>query len=135
MTQSHLEVAQSVIETSFRLRHHSIAGRAALRRDMDQSRKAIQASRDLLKRLRQHHREDVARGWEDADAAPIAVSAFDADIIRKVFHDLVLETGVPECQWRELATSLVHEFTGCERIEAGLVDWIIGGSYQPVWSR
>ncbi|MER8846904.1 hypothetical protein [Mesorhizobium australicum] len=135
MAQSHLEVARSVIETSFRLRHHSIAGASAFRRDMDQSRKTIQASRELLKRLGQRHREDVAHGREDADAAPVAVSAFDADIIRKVFHDLVLETGVPECQWRELATSLVHEFTGCERIEADLVDWIIGSSYQPVWSR
>ncbi|WP_206632797.1 MULTISPECIES: hypothetical protein [unclassified Mesorhizobium] len=45
-------------------------------------------------------------------------------IIRKAFHDLISETRAPESQWRDLARSLVHEFTGCERIEAGLLDWI-----------
>ncbi|MER9840331.1 hypothetical protein NKJ59_03600 [Mesorhizobium australicum] len=126
MVATHTDIARAVLEATFVSRQQqSKAGTAALRQEMDQTRRRIAASRELLKRLRQRHRDDAARGWEDADPAPVAVSAFDADIIRKVFHDLVLETGAPECQWRDLATCLVREFTGCERIEADLVDWIV----------
>lgn len=108
MVESHTDMARAAIESSFLLQRSSYAGRIAFRRDMDQSRRAIAASREILKRFREHHR----------------VSAFDADILRSAFRDLVNETGAPESQWRELATSLAHEFTG-ERIEADLVDWII----------
>lgn len=120
----HTDVARAVIDASFRSRQHSMAGTAAFRRDMDQSRKVIKASRELLKRLRQLHRDDMVQVWEAADSPPVAVSAFDADILRSAFRELVLATGVPECQWRDLAKTLVHEFTGCERVEACLVDWI-----------
>ena len=65
----------------------------------------------------------MAQLSEDADPR-LFVSAFDADILRSAFQELVRETGVPECQWRELAKTLVHEFTGCERVEDCLVDWI-----------
>lgn len=125
MIAARLEVVRAVIESAFLLRQHSIARTAAFRRDMDQSRKTIQASRELLKRLRQLHRDDMVQVWEDADPPPVAVSAFDADILRSAFRDLVSETGVPECQWRDLAKTLVREYTGCEQIAAGLVDWII----------
>ncbi|ESZ75459.1 hypothetical protein X726_14850 [Mesorhizobium sp. L103C105A0] len=59
----------------------------------------------LLMRLRQRHRDDVARGWEDADPSTVAVSR------------------APECQWRDLAKALVHDWF--ELIETGLVDWIV----------
>ncbi|TJV02981.1 MAG: hypothetical protein E5Y12_18180 [Mesorhizobium sp.] len=123
MVPTHIEIAQTVIETSYRLRHHSLAGTAAFRRDMDQSRKAIKASRELLKRLRGR---DRALDWEGADPAPVVISAFDADILRSAFRELVRETNLPECQWRDIAASLVYEYTGCERVEACLVDWMTG---------
>jgi hypothetical protein len=124
MFETHIEVAQAAIETSFRLRHHSLAGTASFRLGMDNSRRAIEASRQLLKHLRQRHRDDMARGWEDLDPAPVAVSAFDADILRSAFRNLVRETNVPECEWRHLAESLVREYVGCERVDVGLLDWI-----------
>lgn len=124
MAETHIEVARAVIETSFRLRHHSLTGTASFRRDMDHSRRAIEASRQLLKRLRQRHRDDMARGWEGLDPVPVAVSAFDADILRSAFRNLVRETSVPECEWRHMAESLVREYVGCERVDVGLLDWI-----------
>jgi hypothetical protein len=124
MVETHIEVARAAIETSFRLRHHSLAGTASFRHGMDHSRRAIEASRELLKRLRQRHRDDLARGWEDPDPGPVAVSAFDADILRSAFRNLVRETGVPECEWRHLAESLVREYVGCKQVDAGLLDWI-----------
>ncbi|WP_137935370.1 hypothetical protein [Mesorhizobium comanense] len=126
MVAVHSDMARAAIEASYLLRHRSVAGTAAFRRNLDHSRRVIEASRELLKRLRQRQRGDTAQAWEDAGTAPAAVSTFDADILRAVFRDLVLEMKVPECQWRDLAKSLVHEFTGCERIEAGLVEWITG---------
>ncbi|WP_292140744.1 hypothetical protein, partial [Mesorhizobium sp.] len=99
-------------------------GTASFRHGMDHSRRAIEASRELLKRLRQRHRDDLARGWEDPDTGPVAVSAFDAEILRSAFRNLVRETGVPACEWRHLAESLVRDYVGCEQIEAGLLDWI-----------
>ncbi|MEI8715060.1 hypothetical protein [Mesorhizobium sp. ISC11] len=123
MAETHIEVARAVIETSFRSRHHSLAGTASFRRDMDHSRRAIEASRELLKRLRQRHRDDMAREG-DPEPGPVAVSAFDADILRSAFRNLVRETGVPECEWRHLAESLVREYVGCEQVNVGLLDWI-----------
>ncbi|ESW62815.1 hypothetical protein X773_34085 [Mesorhizobium sp. LSJC285A00] len=67
----------------------------------------------------------MALGWEDADPSTVAVSAFQADVLRSAFRALVGETGTPECQWRDLAKALVRDFTGCELIETGLVDWIV----------
>ncbi|TPL86136.1 hypothetical protein [Mesorhizobium sp. B2-3-12] len=124
MIGSHKDIAQAAIEASFLLRHRSIAGNVAFRREMDNSRRVIAQSRELLKRIRQRQRDD-SRAWEDADPVPVAVSAFDADILRAVFRDLVSETKVSECQWRDLARSLVHEFTGCDLVETGLIEWII----------
>jgi len=121
----HTDYARAVIASALLLQRNSATGTAAFRRDVDQSRKAIQASRELLKRLRLRYRDDMAHLISgDADPRPL-VSAFDADILRSVFRTLVRETGVPECQWRELAKTLVHEFTGCERVEDCLADWII----------
>jgi hypothetical protein len=125
MVEAHLEIARAAIETSFRLRHHSIAGTAAFRREMDHSRRTIEASRELLKRLRQRGGDDTAEGWQDdPDLAPVAVSAFDADILRAAIRDLVRDMGIPERQWRCLGENLVREYVGCEQIEAGLLDWI-----------
>ncbi|ESX62314.1 hypothetical protein X758_33270, partial [Mesorhizobium sp. LSHC416B00] len=45
----------------------SMEERATFRQNMDQSRRAIQASRDLLKRLRQRHRDDMAESSENAN--------------------------------------------------------------------
>ncbi|ESZ58059.1 hypothetical protein X727_32070 [Mesorhizobium sp. L103C119B0] len=59
-------------------------------------------ARELLKRLGQRRR-DVALGWEDADPSTVAVSAFQADVLRSAFRRLLRETGAPECQWRDLA--------------------------------
>ncbi|MBZ9696345.1 MULTISPECIES: hypothetical protein [unclassified Mesorhizobium] len=123
MVGSHIDVARAAIEASFLLRHRSIAGNIAFRREMDHSRRAIAQSRELLKRLFQ--RDDNGQAWEATDPVPVAVSAFDADILRAVFRDLVSQANVPECQWRDLAKSLVHEFTGCELAETGLIEWLI----------
>lgn len=120
MFERHTDMARAAIETSFLLRQRSIAGRAAFRGEIDQSRRAIAASRELLKRFRQRKIDEALREGEQH-----RVSAFDADILRKVFQDLVLEMQAPECQWRDLAQTLVCEFTGSERVEAALVDWII----------
>lgn len=46
-------------------------------------------------------------------------------LLRKVFKDLVFEMKTPEREWRALAQSLVYEFTGCERVDAALIDWIV----------
>lgn len=120
MVEGHTEMAQAAIEASFLRRQGSYAGRAAFRRDMDQSRRAIAASREILKRLRQRKIDEAL-----TDVEQHRVSAFEADILRKVFQDLALEMKAPEGQWRDLAQSLVYEFTGCERVDAALVDWII----------
>ncbi|MER8851690.1 FAD-dependent oxidoreductase [Mesorhizobium australicum] len=116
-------MARAAIEASLLLRHRSIAGNVAFRREIDHSRHVIAQSRELLKRLRQRQRDDNRPAWEDTD--PVPISAFDADILRAVFRDLVSEANVPECQWRDLAKSLVHEFTGCELVETGLIEWLI----------
>lgn len=124
MVATHIDIAGAAIEATFLLRHNSLARGASFRRDMDHTRLVIAGSRELLKGLRLRQRDDAANAGEDAEPDSVRVSAFDADIIRKVFHDLVSETGMPQRQWRDLAKSLVHEFTGCERIEAGLLEWI-----------
>lgn len=123
MVGSHIDMARAVIEASLLLRHRSIAGNVAFRREIDHSRHVIAQSRELLKRLRQRQRDDNGPAWEDTD--PVPISAFDADILRAVFRDLVSEANVPECQWRDLAKSLVQEFTGCELVETGLIEWLI----------
>ncbi|MER8515528.1 hypothetical protein NKH47_21570 [Mesorhizobium sp. M1060] len=121
----HLETARAVMETSFHLQSRSMTGTAAFRSHMDHTRQAIQESRELLKRLRQRYREDMAQVLEDEDdLAPMRVSGFDADVLRSAFQNLVRDADVPECQWRVVAECLVREYVGCEQIEAGLLDWI-----------
>lgn len=63
MAQTRLAIAHAVIEAGLLARH--IEETDAFHRDMERSLKAIQESRELLKRLRQSHRDDVARGWLD----------------------------------------------------------------------
>ncbi|TPL32859.1 hypothetical protein [Mesorhizobium sp. B2-4-5] len=104
-----IQTSRAAIEATFLLRHRSFA----------------EASHDLLRRLHQSQNDDTVRPWEDADPAPLTISAFDADILRAVFRDLVSGTNAPECQWRDLAKSLVLEYVGCVPVEVGLVDWII----------
>ncbi|TPK49605.1 hypothetical protein FJ492_00470 [Mesorhizobium sp. B2-5-4] len=120
MIESRTDVARAMIDATFVSRHRSISDIASLRRDLDQSRRAVAASRDLLKRLRQRKVDEATRNVEQHP-----VSGFDADIVRNVFQKLVLETKAPECRWRGLAQSLVYDFTGCERVDAALLDWII----------
>ncbi|ESY37777.1 hypothetical protein X747_24745 [Mesorhizobium sp. LNJC384A00] len=121
----HLETARAVMETSFHLQSRSMTGTAAFRSHMDHTRQAIQESRELLKRLRQRYREDMAQVLEDEDdLAPMRVSGFDADVLRSAFQNLVRDADVPECQWRVVAECLIREYVGCEQIEAGLLDWI-----------
>ncbi|TPM33748.1 hypothetical protein FJ955_03140 [Mesorhizobium sp. B2-2-2] len=120
MVESHMETAQTMIDATFQLQHRSRADIDSFRRDINETRRAIAASRDLLKRFRQRQMDEAFR---EVERHP--VSAFDADILRKVFQDLAFEMKTPQSEWRDLAKSLVYEFTGCERIEAGLVDWII----------
>ncbi|MER8564393.1 hypothetical protein NKH85_04280 [Mesorhizobium sp. M0924] len=121
----HLETARAVMETSFQLQSRSMTGTAAFRSHMDHTRQAIQESRELLKRLRQRYREDMAQVLEDEDdLAPMRISGFDADVLRSAFQNLVRDADVPKCQWRVVAECLVREYVGCEQIEAGLLDWI-----------
>ncbi|TPK81617.1 hypothetical protein FJ936_27075 [Mesorhizobium sp. B2-4-13] len=120
MIESHTDIARAMIDATFVSRHRSISDIASLRRDLDQSRRAVAASRDLLKRLRQRKIDEGTREVEEH-----RVSAFDADILRKVFQDFVMETKTPEREWRNVARSIVYEFTWCERVDAGLLDWIV----------
>ena len=53
------------------------------------------------------------------------VSAFECDILREAFRKSVVENGIPEAQWRDLATALTRTFTGLEGIEPALLDWIV----------
>ncbi|MBZ9954508.1 MULTISPECIES: hypothetical protein [unclassified Mesorhizobium] len=118
MLDTHTDIARAAIEATF------LPRRAAFPRDIDHSRRVLAASRELLKRLRQSHGDDTSRAWEDADPVPFAISAFDADVLRAVFKDLVLGTYAPKCQWRDLAKTLVLEYAGCDQVEVGLLDWI-----------
>ncbi|ESX50779.1 hypothetical protein X760_31635 [Mesorhizobium sp. LSHC422A00] len=133
MVATPIDIAQAATATTATLLkwQKSMEERATFRQNMDESRRAIQASSELLKRLRQRYRDDMAQSWEDAGPATVPVSAYQADVIRSAFRGLVRETGKPECQWRDLAKALVRDFTGCERIEAALVDWIVGKWPQP----
>ncbi|MEI9425034.1 hypothetical protein O7A70_28125 [Mesorhizobium sp. Cs1299R1N1] len=120
MIESGTDIARAVVDASFLSQHHSRAYISSLRGDIAQTRRAIAASHELLKRFRQRKIDEALK-----DVEQHRVSAFDADILRKVFKDLVLEMKTPECEWRALAQSLAYEFTGCERVDAALVDWII----------
>ncbi|PBB65210.1 hypothetical protein CK228_28440 [Mesorhizobium sp. WSM4312] len=120
MIESRTDIARAMIDATFVSRHRSISDIAEIRRDLDQSRRAVAASRDLLKRLRQRKIDEATRNVEQHP-----VSAFDADILRNVFQKLVLEMKTPECQWRDLAQTLVYDFTGCERVQSGVLDWIV----------
>ncbi|TPK76110.1 hypothetical protein FJ934_02765 [Mesorhizobium sp. B2-4-12] len=121
MVEGHTDLAQTTMDASIVLQRRSRGEIASLRVDIAQTRRAIAASRELLKRFRQRKLDEAITEVEQHPS----VSAFDADILRSVFRDLVLEMKAPECQWRALAQSLVYEFCHCERVEPGLVDWII----------
>ncbi|MER9004416.1 hypothetical protein NKI15_12370 [Mesorhizobium sp. M0862] len=60
MVATPIDIAQAATANTATLLkwQKSMEERATFRRDMDQSRRAIQASRELLKRLRQRHRDD-----------------------------------------------------------------------------
>ncbi|ESY14039.1 hypothetical protein X751_28905 [Mesorhizobium sp. LNJC395A00] len=60
MVATPIDIAQAATATTATLLkwQKSMEERATFRQNMDQSRRAIQASRDLLKRLRQRHRDD-----------------------------------------------------------------------------
>ncbi|MBZ9974016.1 MULTISPECIES: hypothetical protein [unclassified Mesorhizobium] len=120
MIESRTDIARAMIDATFISRHRSINDIASIRRDLDQSRRAVAASRALLKRLRQRKIDEANRNVEQHP-----VSAFDADILRSVFQKLVLETKAQEGQWRDLAQTLVYEFTGCKRLQSGLIDWMV----------
>ncbi|KAA3452261.1 hypothetical protein C7I87_02400 [Mesorhizobium sp. SARCC-RB16n] len=120
MIEVRTDVARAMIDATFVSQHRSINDIAAIRRDLDQSRRAIAASRNLLKRLRQRKADEALREPEKC-----RVSAFHAEIAQSVFRTLVTETNVPPCEWRNLARSLIFELTGCERVDAALLDWII----------
>lgn len=120
MIESRTDIARAMIDATFISQRRSINDIAEIRRDLDQSRLTLAASRDLLKRLRQRKIDEATRKVEQHP-----VSGFDADILRTVFQKLVLETKAPECQWRDLAQTLIYEFTGCEQAESALLDWIV----------
>ncbi|MER9457986.1 hypothetical protein [Mesorhizobium sp. M0478] len=69
MVATPIDIAQAATATTATLLkwQKSMEERATFRQNMDQSRRAIQASRDLLKRLRQHHRDDMAESSENAN--------------------------------------------------------------------
>lgn len=124
MVATRTDTAHAVMEDFILSRHRSLVREVGFYEAMSQTRQAIAASREVLRRFRERQGDDTARA-KNADRGPVAVSAFDADIIRAACRDLIAEMNVPECQWRELARSLVREFVACEETEAGLVDWIV----------
>lgn len=81
MVESHIDLARAAIESSFLVRQGSYGGTAAFRRNMDQSRRAIAASRDLLKRLRQRTIDETVK-----EAEWHRISAFDADLCAMPFR-------------------------------------------------
>lgn len=98
-----------------------MTGTAAFRSHMDHTRQAIQESRELLKRLRQRYREDMAQVLEDEDdLAPMRISGFDADVLRSAFQNLVRDADVPECQWRVVAECLVRAIDAAGKLFLGL---------------
>ncbi|TPI32407.1 hypothetical protein FJW08_08095 [Mesorhizobium sp. B3-2-1] len=119
MIESRTDIARAVLDASLLLQHHSRAYITSIQGDIAQTRRAIAASQELLKRFRRRKMDEALRDERHR------VSAFHADIVRSVFRNLVSETDVPRCQWRNLARSLIFELTGCERPDAALVDWII----------
>ncbi|MER8565930.1 hypothetical protein NKH85_19760 [Mesorhizobium sp. M0924] len=60
MVATPIDIAQAATATTATLLkwQKSMEERATFPQNMDQSRRAIQASRELLKRLRQRHRDD-----------------------------------------------------------------------------
>ncbi|MER8722602.1 hypothetical protein NKH64_30485 [Mesorhizobium sp. M0999] len=79
MVATPIDIAQAATATTATLLkwQKSMEERATFRQNMDQSRRAIQASRELLKRLRQRHRDEMSEGSENADPsiAPISQRA------------------------------------------------------------
>ncbi|ESX13694.1 hypothetical protein X767_30055 [Mesorhizobium sp. LSJC264A00] len=124
MVATRTDTAHPVMEDFILSRHRSPVREVGFYEAMSQTRQAIAASREVLRRFRERQGDDTPRA-KNTDRGPVAVSAFDADIIRAACRDLIAEMNVPECQWRELARSLVREFVACEQTEAGLVDWIV----------
>ncbi|ESY46817.1 hypothetical protein ACYG9Z_27875 [Mesorhizobium sp. RSR380A] len=124
MVATRTDTAHPVMEDFILSRHRSPVREVGFYEAMSQTRQAIATSREVLRRFRERQGDDTPRA-KNTDRGPVAVSAFDADIIRAACRDLIAEMNVPECQWRELARSLVREFVACEQTEAGLVDWIV----------
>ncbi|MER8630787.1 hypothetical protein NKH55_13585 [Mesorhizobium opportunistum] len=96
-----------------------------LQRTLSASRHVLDASRKLLKRIREHQTDSRSGYYSPKDPATDGVSALDGDVAREVFKKLVVEIHLPDDQRRELAKGLVRELTGCEQIEPALVDWIV----------
>ncbi|WP_149804465.1 hypothetical protein [Mesorhizobium sp. NFR06] len=122
VAESQLNAAKAAVDKTLMLRHISLAHDSQFQRDIEHSRQAIAASRELLQR---RQRQNDARALANSNRAAVTVSAFDADIIREALRKLVAETNAPECHWRDLARNLISEFVDCEAIQPGLVNWII----------
>jgi hypothetical protein len=53
------------------------------------------------------------------------VSAFDCEILRSAFHSAIIEEKIPEARWREYASQMIRDFTGIEKVDPELLDWIM----------
>ncbi|ESX61332.1 MULTISPECIES: hypothetical protein [unclassified Mesorhizobium] len=76
MVATPIDIAQAATATTATLLkwQKSMEERATFRQNMDQSRRAIQASRELLKRLRQRHRDEMSESSENADPSTAPIS-------------------------------------------------------------
>ncbi|MER8742269.1 hypothetical protein NKH54_04200 [Mesorhizobium sp. M1004] len=75
MVTTPIEIAQAATATTATLLkwQKSMEERATFRQNMDQSRRDS-SSRDLLKRLRQRHRDDMAESSENANPSTVPIS-------------------------------------------------------------
>ena len=60
---------------------------------------------------------------EDMD--PLALSAFDIDIVRSAFRSSVAEGLVGESRWSQHVTELFKDLTGRAHVDDDIIEWII----------
>ena len=53
------------------------------------------------------------------------ISAHDSHILRKAFKASIAELQLPEAQWIEHATAMMHDLTGSLHVDTGFIEWII----------
>jgi hypothetical protein len=53
------------------------------------------------------------------------ISMFECENVRAAFRETVIESGVPQDQWRSHAMLIVRDLTGHEDIDPAALEWIV----------